>query len=190
MDEAHSARKHNLAHMAARALRERATLMVAMTATPVTTKPQDLWIMGQLLGIQSFFDYQEFQTLNRDVNRATRHDNQSLREAGEEGSVLRGALTGSHNPDTPELEFRNVMLECMKKMRERFAPYVIRRTIDSLDSNGDKIFGMWPKSFIPVVTTVRVFYLKAWMQHDIAASRVLQTHTAKVKKNKYSGQRN
>lgn len=40
MDEAHSARKHNLAHLAARALWERATLMVAMTATPVTTKPQ------------------------------------------------------------------------------------------------------------------------------------------------------
>jgi len=40
MDEAHSARKHNGAHLAARALRERSALMVAMTATPVTTKPQ------------------------------------------------------------------------------------------------------------------------------------------------------
>lgn len=40
LDEAHSARKHNLAHMAARALREKSKVMVAMTATPVTTKPQ------------------------------------------------------------------------------------------------------------------------------------------------------
>jgi len=100
--------------------------------------------MGQLLGIQSFFDYEEFQTLNREVSRATRRDNQALREAGEEGSVLRGVLTGSHNPDAPALEFRGVMLEWMTKMRERFAPYVIRRTIDSLDCEGKKIFGMRP----------------------------------------------
>lgn len=40
MDEAHSARKHNLARMGTHALRERSTLMVAMTATPMTTKPQ------------------------------------------------------------------------------------------------------------------------------------------------------
>lgn len=40
MDEAHTARKHNVAHMAAGALREQCVLMVAMTATPVMTKPQ------------------------------------------------------------------------------------------------------------------------------------------------------
>lgn len=41
--------------------------------------------MGQLLGIQSFLDYAECQTLNREVSRATRHDNQALCDAGEEG---------------------------------------------------------------------------------------------------------
>lgn len=100
--------------------------------------------MGQLLGIQSFFDYEELQTLNREVSCATRHDNQALREAGEEGSVLRGVLIGTHNPETPELEFRTVMLDWMGKMRIRFAPFVIRRTIDSLDCEGNKIFGMRP----------------------------------------------
>ncbi|KAG1841574.1 P-loop containing nucleoside triphosphate hydrolase protein [Suillus subluteus] len=38
-DEAHCARKYNKVHIAARGLQERSHLMVAMTATPVTTKP-------------------------------------------------------------------------------------------------------------------------------------------------------
>ncbi|KAG2336037.1 hypothetical protein BDR05DRAFT_897311 [Suillus weaverae] len=38
-DEAHCARKYNKVHIAARGLQERSHLMVAMTATPVTTQP-------------------------------------------------------------------------------------------------------------------------------------------------------
>ncbi|KAG1798808.1 P-loop containing nucleoside triphosphate hydrolase protein [Suillus variegatus] len=38
-DEAHCARKYNKVHVAARGLQERSHSMVAMTATPVTTKP-------------------------------------------------------------------------------------------------------------------------------------------------------
>ena len=37
VDEAHVACKHNLAHMAFRALRDKVKMLVAMTATPVTT---------------------------------------------------------------------------------------------------------------------------------------------------------
>lgn len=82
--------------------------------------------------------------LNREVNRATRRDNKVLREAGVEGSILRGVLVGKENPNTPELEFGNVMRQWMCKMRQRFARNVIRRTIDSLDCMGNKIFGMKP----------------------------------------------
>ena len=100
--------------------------------------------MGQLLGIEGFFDHEEFLQLNREVNRATRRDNKALRDAGVEGSILRGVLVGKQNTDTPELEFSNVMRQWMSKMRERFAPNVIRRTIDSLDYTGSKIFGIKP----------------------------------------------
>lgn len=100
--------------------------------------------MGQLLGIKNFFDYEEFMTLNREISRATRRDNKALRDAGVEGSILRGMLVGAHNPETPNLEFGTVMREWMRKMRDRFALYVIRRTIDSLDTSGNKIFGMRP----------------------------------------------
>lgn len=40
VDEAHAARKHNVVHMALRALKEKTNVLVAMTATPVTTRPQ------------------------------------------------------------------------------------------------------------------------------------------------------
>ncbi|KAH0832859.1 hypothetical protein J3R83DRAFT_11786 [Lanmaoa asiatica] len=144
MDKAHLAWKHNLSHLSTRALWERSMLMVAMTATPVTTKPQDLFIMGQLLGIESFFDYEEFMTLNHEVSHVTHHDNQALREEGEEGSLLCGVLIELHNPDTSKLEFKKVMLDWMAKMRECFAVYVICRMIDSLNCKGNKIFGMQP----------------------------------------------
>ncbi|EPQ49722.1 hypothetical protein GLOTRDRAFT_134692, partial [Gloeophyllum trabeum ATCC 11539] len=40
LDEAHAARKPNQLHVAVRGLRDRVSAMVAMTATPVTTKPE------------------------------------------------------------------------------------------------------------------------------------------------------
>ncbi|KAG6373967.1 P-loop containing nucleoside triphosphate hydrolase protein [Boletus reticuloceps] len=40
VDEAHQARKHNKLHMALRAMGSRSSMMVALTATPVTTNPQ------------------------------------------------------------------------------------------------------------------------------------------------------
>ncbi|KAH7905302.1 P-loop containing nucleoside triphosphate hydrolase protein [Hygrophoropsis aurantiaca] len=53
MDEAHAARKANNLHVAARALRERAAVMVAMTATPVTTNPQASTPAGKIENITS-----------------------------------------------------------------------------------------------------------------------------------------
>ncbi|KAG8220405.1 hypothetical protein J3R82DRAFT_3388 [Butyriboletus roseoflavus] len=56
MDEAHAACKLNKLHTAACALRAMSTNTIAMTATPVMTKLQDLWIMGHVMGIQQFSD--------------------------------------------------------------------------------------------------------------------------------------
>jgi hypothetical protein len=39
VDEAHAARKYNKVHLAVRGLLERCMAIVAMMATPVTTKP-------------------------------------------------------------------------------------------------------------------------------------------------------
>ena len=44
--------------------------------------------MGQLLSIDSFFDYVEYQMLNHDVSHATCHNNQALHNAGAKGLIL------------------------------------------------------------------------------------------------------
>ncbi|KAI6029042.1 P-loop containing nucleoside triphosphate hydrolase protein [Pisolithus microcarpus] len=144
MDEAHCARKHNHIHRAFRGLRERTTALVAMTATPITTKAQDLYIMGQWMGVPNFDDHKEFLELNKEINRANRQDSKALREAGIEGNIIRGVFIGVRNQNTPAMESPTVTRDWMIKMRERFAPHVIRRTIDSVDFAGKKLFGMLP----------------------------------------------
>ncbi|KAF8550001.1 hypothetical protein OG21DRAFT_1525438 [Imleria badia] len=47
VNEAHSAWKHNLAHMECCTLRYNIKMLIVMTATLVTTCPQDLYIIGQ-----------------------------------------------------------------------------------------------------------------------------------------------
>ncbi|KAF9220462.1 hypothetical protein BS17DRAFT_852177 [Gyrodon lividus] len=56
MDEAHTGCKYNFAHVTCHELCSRSKVLMALTATPVTMKPQDLWIMGDLLSIKGFQD--------------------------------------------------------------------------------------------------------------------------------------
>ena len=100
--------------------------------------------MGQWLGISEFDNYEELMRLNREMNRATRADTKALREAGAEGSVLRGMLIGGTNTNTPTLKVPKVVDEWMGVFRGCFAFHVIRRTIDSINPEGEKLFGMRP----------------------------------------------
>ena len=100
--------------------------------------------MGQWLGLANFTDYEEFSDMCRRINKGNRQDSKAMREAGAEGSVIRGVFTGSHNTDAPELESPALIRELMMTMRERFATHVIRRTIDSVDFEDNKLFGMCP----------------------------------------------
>lgn len=141
-DEAHCARKYNKVHVAARGLQERSHLMVAMTATPVTTKPTDLWIMGQLLGLPQFKDTTQLKNMNRELAAAQRRDRKAQREAGVEGSMLRGVLVGTHNPEAAQEEYLPAMKQWMGRMREWFSPAVVLRTLDSTDNTGNRILGL------------------------------------------------
>ncbi|KAG8213507.1 hypothetical protein J3R82DRAFT_12050 [Butyriboletus roseoflavus] len=144
MDEAHAGRKYNTAHVACRELRIKSRVIIALTATPVTTKAQDLWIMGDLLGIKGFDDHDELVKMTRELNAASRKDAKEQREAGYEGNQLRGTLIGKVNPNVPAAEFAPKMRQWMKVMRERFSTHIIQRTIDSKDPRGQKLFGMRP----------------------------------------------
>ncbi|KAH0833809.1 P-loop containing nucleoside triphosphate hydrolase protein [Lanmaoa asiatica] len=145
VDEAHQARKHNKLHMALRALGSRSSMMVALTATPVTTKPQDLWIIGQLLGLSAFFDNDQWLKMKRELEGAMRRDRIKQREAGQQGNVLRSALVGRNSgSDVSQLEYSGVMTQWMGTIRDHFAIHVIRRTVDSVNNQGHKIFGLKP----------------------------------------------
>lgn len=100
--------------------------------------------MGDLLGIKGFNDHEELLKMTRELNAASRKDAKEQREAGYEGNQLRGTLIGKVNPNVPASEFAPKMRQWMKLMRERFAIHIIRRTIDSKDPRGQKLFGMRP----------------------------------------------
>ncbi|KAG2112438.1 hypothetical protein DEU56DRAFT_762044 [Suillus clintonianus] len=68
----------NTAHTAARALQGKSHSIAIMTATPVTTKPADLWNMGLLLGLQTFKDTAQLKTMNRELSAAQRRDRNKI----------------------------------------------------------------------------------------------------------------
>lgn len=98
--------------------------------------------MGQWMGIEGFGDADELTKLNREMTRAARADSKALREAGKEGSILRGVLTGGSNKATPTLEVPKVLDAWMGTFRQRFAKFIIRQTIDSVSPDGAKLFGL------------------------------------------------
>ncbi|KAG2045712.1 hypothetical protein BDR06DRAFT_1015378 [Suillus hirtellus] len=144
VDEAHVVRKYNKVHLACRGLSQRCLIVVAMTATPVTTKPADLWLMGQVLGLTSFQDSETYREMNKELSSALRKDRKAQKEAGVEGSVLRGLLVGAENPDRAQDEYGPVMKKWMGQMRGWFAPAIILRNLDSVDNTGTKILGLPP----------------------------------------------
>ncbi|KAG2366148.1 hypothetical protein BDR07DRAFT_1373763 [Suillus spraguei] len=143
-DEGHMLHNINMAHTAARALQGKSHSTVVMTATPVTTKPVDLWNMGLLLGLQQFKSIAQLKTMNRELSAAQRRDHKAQRKAGVEGSILRAVFVGNQNPEAAQEEYLPVMKEWMGQMREWFAPAVILRTVDSTDNTGNKILGLPP----------------------------------------------
>ena len=208
MDEAHCARKHNQIHRAYRGVRERCLALVAMTATPVTTKTQvshyfvdevpfdrfcytqDLFVMGQWMGIPGFEDFKEYLLLNKEINRAHRQDTKALREAGIEANIVRGVFIGVRNPNTPDLESPKVTTGWMNKIRERFAHYVIRRTIDSIDYAGNKLFGMRP--YTEHVLKLQMYdwesgNLRRFAKDLVKENPVASADTRKVSENSFFG---
>lgn len=111
--------------------------------------------MGQWIGIPGCNDFDEFSDMSRRISRASREDSKAVRDAGAEGSVLRGMLSGARNKDAPSLELPGLIHEIMQKMRERFATHIIRRTIDSVDYKGEKLFGMKP--YLEHIMEVRMY---------------------------------
>jgi hypothetical protein len=174
IDEAHAYRNPNKAYTAMRALREKTDLLVAMTATPVQTRPavrnfvsangqclivmhtQDLWYIGKVVGLPGFKDdkliNEELTEMRRDLARAKRDDKRILsNHSAESRSALHRVFHGKNDEGTLSAVNKNVdqnyhqaNARWMKTVREKYQGAVIRRTGNSLDVDGQAISGLDP----------------------------------------------
>lgn len=119
VDEAHAFRLANKFYTAVRALRQNSDIFVAMSATPIETRPsvcihiwlcainalmtcnvQDLWNIGKAIGLHGFKDGEEtdneLKMMNREIARAKREDKKLLSGVEEESrSALRRVFQGT-----------------------------------------------------------------------------------------------
>ncbi|CAL1698687.1 unnamed protein product [Somion occarium] len=140
-DEIHQNRNIKTAFFAAKKLRECCTFYIGMSATPVQTKPQDLWHVALILGVPGFDGETEYKDMGREVNRAARKDRQQRRLA----EALEAVKKFSHGEDGQgQSELALVSGKWIMVMRKRFAGMVVRRTIHSEDNNKKPIIGLPP----------------------------------------------
>ncbi|KAI6144776.1 hypothetical protein BKA82DRAFT_4016897 [Pisolithus tinctorius] len=107
---------------------KQATCVIAMMAMPITMKVQDLYIMGQWMGIPRFNNHHEFLELNKEINHANCQDSKALCKAGVEGSIIQGIFISMQNQNTPDLLSPEVTHEWMVKIHD----------------HSNKLFGMHP----------------------------------------------
>jgi hypothetical protein len=101
--------------------------------------------MGSMMGISAFKYKSDFKKMTTEFNRAQAKDRKAERESEDAGDRLRALLAGE---DVEQVASNSALAPRMREwvpwIRNTFAPYVIRRTLDSKDSQGNKIFGLLP----------------------------------------------
>ncbi|KAF7965457.1 hypothetical protein HWV62_43479 [Athelia sp. TMB] len=146
MDEAHTIRTMNASFSGFSGLRRKAQFTMAVTATPITTSPRDIYNIGRALGLPTLDSEagdDRYDIMNRALKSAAAKDLKKRKENGESDDEfsaprnLRGSLSaddGSH--------LHIVTSEEIAKLRDDFAGHVIRRTGETLDCNGIPIAGI------------------------------------------------
>src|SRR6266571_7554101 len=170
VDEAHGFRNVNKLYGAVRALREKTDIFIAMTATPVQTRPsvraydlcmcvcyekltsgvwtQNLWLIGKVIGLPGFSDAndRELDDMNKALARAKREDRKEMKATSEDDLEieLRGLVVGDADPESIEKRSQSTGAMWMTKIREKYEGAVIRRTVKSKDYIGQGISGLKP----------------------------------------------
>ncbi|KAF5379543.1 hypothetical protein D9615_006663 [Tricholomella constricta] len=168
VDEAHVCRTVGPTYTACMALNTVSESMIAMTATPVTTRLQDLWNIGRVLRLGMFVGAEaddEAREIQRLCAAAKRQDRKAFKETHENEDAMRSILTGQ---DTGEINTRHkqVVIDKMKGIRYGFDGVVIRRTGNSLDDQGKPIIGLAP--FREFVLTLDLYPHEMECLRDIA----------------------
>lgn len=106
---------------------------------------QDLWILGSMMGISACASKIRFLEMTKDLNRAQARDRRAERQSDDAGDRLRALLSGEDvDQVASSTELAPKLRQWIPKIRDAFAPYVIRRTLNSVDHSGSKIFGLPP----------------------------------------------
>ena len=111
---------------------------------------QDLWFIGKAIGLRGFSDAYdgELDDMNKAVARAKREDKKELRALGdgflnEQMENLLGGI-GDHESLEIEKGAKYTSAFWMTKIRAKYEGAVIRRTVNSVDNNGQAISGLAP----------------------------------------------
>ncbi|KAG2097976.1 uncharacterized protein F5147DRAFT_777839 [Suillus discolor] len=145
VDEAHNYRNIKKAYWAIFCLRLLCQAMVAMTATPITSRPLDVWNIGRCLGLELFDSShdEEASKMVSQLRAAAAKDRKRFKKGNRIAKIIIGTVKGNSDAEVPSL-YRGEMLTWINIIRERFSGIVIRRTILSVDYGGTRISGLAP----------------------------------------------
>ncbi|GBE89337.1 hypothetical protein SCP_1503450 [Sparassis crispa] len=162
LDEGHEIRTLNWTYIAARFLMEISAMGIVLTATPVMTRPTDLWNMGRLLKLLAFAIENDDNALlmEREIRAAARRDRKVLKASGEDTHILnivhgKGKAAATIN----ESEEREKIVQWIEVIRHGFQGAVIRRTQASVDNEGQPISGLPPYIHLPLVVDLHQYEL-------------------------------
>ncbi|KAG2336736.1 P-loop containing nucleoside triphosphate hydrolase protein [Suillus weaverae] len=144
-DEAHNYRNIRKGYWAIFCLRQQCHGIVAMTATPITSRPLDVWNIGRCLGLELFSSSYDDEALKmeRQLRSAAVKDRKRLKQGDRITKIIMGTVLGNAGLEVPSL-YRSQMLTWINIIRKRFSGVVIRRTIWSVDNHGVRISGLAP----------------------------------------------
>jgi len=95
----------------------------------------------------------EAMEMDRELKAATRRDRKARKEDGEDEDMVRRTIHGKGKKEV-ESEFESAMIKWIHTIREGFAPSVIRRTVFSVDDEGNRISGLPPFVEHPLVLSL------------------------------------
>ena len=103
---------------------------------------QDLWILGLMMGISVYTSKIRFLEMTKDLNRAQARDYRAERQSDDAGDQLCALLSGEDVDQVAlSTELAPKLHQWIPKIHDAFTPYVIQRTLNSVDHSSSKIFG-------------------------------------------------
>ncbi|KAI6111419.1 P-loop containing nucleoside triphosphate hydrolase protein [Pisolithus sp. B1] len=154
VDEAHHMRNVNSKYWAVLAMRDRAVMLVATTATPLHTSPKDIIALGRMIGIP-YFLHQEPDDLDReDRRRITK-----LKKLMKAEQCTKATSLVPLQPRGPDNELAEgtsgeisvIQYYRVKQFQSCFLGRMIRRTVHSKNFEGKSIIPLPPYVHVDAV---------------------------------------